>query len=219
MFYLYESGFYHRVCKGCHDPGSSGSLDVIHASWTENPAASKMDKAESAWGPACHLILRDLGLAQCPPAPWPPPSSRWWGSECCQARFRPWRLGWTLPPEQIVVKMSKKKLPNLAHPKFDPVALTSPVHQGEAPLLLHVPRLQLHQHHHHHQHHHKHDLCTKVSPHFSFMLPLFNSFLRSGSLVATDSFPSLTFTILVTLAKIRRPMTITLRMVLMLTMR
>ena len=48
LLYLYESGLYHRVCKGCHDPGSSGSLDVIHASWTENPAASKMDKAESA---------------------------------------------------------------------------------------------------------------------------------------------------------------------------
>ena len=37
-------------------------------------------------------------------------------------------------------------------------------------------------------------LWTRVRPHLSRMLPLFNSILRSGSRVGTASFPSFTFT-------------------------
>ena len=37
-------------------------------------------------------------------------------------------------------------------------------------------------------------LWTRVSPHLSRMLPLFNSILRSGSRVGTASFPSFAFT-------------------------
>ena len=39
---------YHRFCNGCQLP-SNGWEELIQASWTEKPAASKIDKAASTW--------------------------------------------------------------------------------------------------------------------------------------------------------------------------
>ena len=190
---------YHRFCNGCQLP-SNGWEELIQASWTEKPAASKIDKAASTWDVIFKRAMRvmvmriaddqnrrnllhRLHLPVVDQNNWVAGHKTGLGSwtEHCHLE------------ENVTKNKKSRESPPCWHP-----ALSSPPHpscdgSGWVIVMLFIVLYKKCLHRWATSHLlGGTNLWTRVSPHLSLILPLFNSILRSGSLVGTASLPSFT---------------------------